>query len=126
MNKNLLDYKLVLEYYKDNNPFDRYIRVKEDNIILDNNILNILDNVNEFIYIIPFSKYKDMADEKDKEIERLNNIINKFEKLFKEELKDGRSENNKWLMGYYDASKDYLDKLKELKKKKENKYENYN
>lgn len=49
------------------------------------------------------------------EVDRLNNIINELEKCLEKELEEGRPKDHLWLMGYYDASKDYLDKLKELK-----------
>ena len=68
--KILKDYKLVLEFHKCN-TFSTEIKIKEDNIILDDNILNILDSKKEFIYIIPLSKYIDILNKKDKEIEIL-------------------------------------------------------
>ena len=59
--------------------------------------------------------------EKDKEIKKLNNIINELEKDMQQEVDEGRPlekgkpEKYLWLMGYFDASKDYLTKLQELK-----------
>ena len=50
-----------------------------------------------------------------KEIQRLNNIIKELEKEFNKTIEEGRSEDHLWLMGYCDASKDYLNRLNELK-----------
>ena len=53
--------------------------------------------------------------EKDKEIERLNNIINELEKCFEktwQNYKDSDSEN---LYAIAIENKNYLDKLQELK-----------
>lgn len=57
-------------------------------------------------------------DKKDKEIERLNNIINELEKWAKE-----HNGNNRDIYGYETEEKildleDFLDKLKELKEGK--------
>ena len=50
----------------------------------------------------------------EKKIERLNNIINELEEYLQNEIYNGRSEDNVWLMGCYDEARESLDKLHEL------------
>jgi hypothetical protein len=79
MNKTLLDMKLLLEYYKNNNILDRYssgMGFGDGRLILDNDVMNVLDNIEEKIFIEPLNK----KIGKDKEIDRLNNVINELEK----------------------------------------------
>ena len=62
-----------IDYYKDNDIFDRYIRNLSSNIIVDNDILDV--GIEDKIYIIPYSKYNELRqldDNKEHEINRQN------------------------------------------------------
>ena len=86
--KTLLDMKLLLEYNKNDNILDKYrfgIGFGDGRLVLDNEVMDILDNVTERIYIEPFSKHI----RKDKENKRLNNIIDRSVRYLK-------------IHGYYD------------------------
>lgn len=56
----------------------------------------------------------DYIDKQDKEIERLNNIINSLEQEMNEELKI-ESSGEDFVDGYDSCLKDFLQRLKELK-----------
>lgn len=106
--------KLLLEYYKNNNILDRYssgMGFGDGRLILDNDVMNVLDNIEEKIFIEPLNK----KIGKDKEIDRLNNVINELEKWLKEDLKevyrDAGYRNN--------IINEVLVKLKELKENKQ-------
>ena len=63
-----------------------------------------------------FEKIKKSIEEKDKEIERLNNIINELEKEFEEELKNlNYSEDKIYAQGIHDTIISHKYKLQELK-----------
>lgn len=47
--------RLYLEYYKDNNILDRYVRNLSNNIVLDNDVLEL--GLEDKVYIVPYSKY---------------------------------------------------------------------
>lgn len=108
MNKELLEMSLLLQYYKNNNILDRYQTMLDNGrLVLDKEVMNILDNVEERIYIEPLTK----SIEKDKEIERLNNIINELEKYIKTEISKEDFINSELCVNI-------LDKLEELKEGK--------
>lgn len=60
-------------------------------------------------------KLRKQVSEKDKEIERLNNIINELEKMLLK-LNDRLNYEEDFCLDFYDID-DILDKLKELKKR---------
>ena len=66
---------------------------------------------------IPIILSKDIViDECNKEIERLNNIINELEKYYEEELKNlNYSEDKIYAQGIHDTIIDHKYKLQELK-----------
>lgn len=66
---------------------------------------------NDSVYAIKFYSMQKQIDEKDKEIERLNNIINELENYFKEKDNDGYEKL---------YVEDILYKLKELKESGDN------
>lgn len=51
----LTDVHLYLDYYKDNNIFDRYVRNLSNNVVLDNDVLEA--GLEDKIYIVPYKKY---------------------------------------------------------------------
>ena len=83
-----------------------------------------INNLVDLMFNFDFEELKkekstlELINKQKQEIDRLNNIINELEKCLEEEIKEGRPKDHLWLMGYYDASKDYLNKLKELKEGK--------
>jgi len=93
--KTILEISLYAQYYK-KDIADRYM-INNKSLIITNEAIDILDKPQEKLYIEPWTK----KIEKDKEIERLNNIINEFEK---------------YLVDVKQFA--YLDKLKELKEGK--------
>ena len=67
---------------------------------------------NDSVYAIKFYSMQKQIDEKDKEIERLNNIINEIEKYLKEKQALYGINQQRFSWG---VAGDCLDKLKELK-----------
>ena len=53
--------------------------------------------------------------EQEEENNRLNNFINELEKYLQNEISNGRSKDNVWLMGCYDEDREILNKLQELR-----------
>lgn len=68
---------------------------------------------NDSVYTIKFYSMQKQIDEKDKEIERLNNIINELENDLKRYDLEYLHETGEHQLA--DAIEDILDKLKELK-----------
>ena len=83
--KTLLNIQLLLQYYKNDNILDRYHRIIENGIIFDN---EILDEIQPNIYVVKYNKYIKL----EKEIDRLNNIIDEFEDW----LEKQRIRNSEW------------------------------
>ena len=73
--------------------------------------LNLKDKEIEKLKI-DYQQANEVLAEQSEEIERLNNIINKAIKYIEDEIKDGRSKDNQWLMGCYDEDKKILEILK--------------
>ena len=57
--KTLLNIGLVLEYYKGKNINDRYKKIITDGIVIDNDCLEVIDEPNEILYIMPLNKKKE-------------------------------------------------------------------
>ena len=72
MKKTLLEISLYAQYYK-KDITDRY-HIKNDNLIITKEAIDILDKPQEKLYIDTWNKIQ----EKDKEITRLNNIIDEL------------------------------------------------
>lgn len=51
----LTDVHLYLDYYKDNNTLDRYVRNLSNNVVLDNDVLEA--GLEDKIYIVSYKKY---------------------------------------------------------------------
>jgi len=76
-------------------------------------------------YIIPVEIFNELFDELERlsfnyeqaleDLDKKDNIINELEKHLKNEIHNGRSEDNVWLMGCYDEDREILDKLQKLK-----------
>ena len=65
--------QFYIEYYKDNDIFDRYIRNLSSNIIVDNDILDV--GIEDKIYVVPYSKYNELRQldtNEEHEINRQN------------------------------------------------------
>lgn len=60
------------------------------------------------------NKYRTLIEEKDKQLDKYKNVIDKIKEKLKEDLKYGRSKDHLWLMGYYDACKDINKLLEEV------------
>lgn len=65
----LLNAKLYLNYYKNNNILDRYATIIEG-LVIDNDCLSVLKNPNEKLYITPLSKNVN-KEEKYKDLEQI-------------------------------------------------------
>lgn len=100
-NKTLLDMKLLLKYYKNNNILDHYYIMLGDNddrLVMDKEVINNLENVNEKIYITTFKKHIELQNRIDKAIEYINKYKNQnwyIESRFTEELLDILKGDNK-------------------------------
>lgn len=57
---------------------------------------------------------RECQNKKQKEKLKTSKNWNELKKWLEEDLKDGRSEENVWLMGCYDQVKEVLDKMQEL------------
>ena len=111
--KTILEIGLYAQYYK-KDIFDKYM-INNKSLIITNDAIDILDKPQEKLYIEPWTK----TIEKDKEIERLTNIINELEKTFVNDdkiIKEHNIEHPERPLDNY--SRYYLDKLKELKEGK--------
>lgn len=86
---------------------DRFDRVLK-NYELDKKIGNF--SVDSIYHLFPneMITIKNYITNLQEENKRLNNIIDELEKRLQEDIKEGRSKDNKWLMGYYDAVKDFF------------------
>lgn len=68
------------------------------------------------VYVTKFYSMQKQIDEREQEIERLNNSINELEKMMKNDLECACSMNENGLFnGAIDILEVYLDKLQELK-----------
>lgn len=92
--KKLLNIKLYLEYYK-KDITDRYNRLIS-NIVLDNDLLNVLD---DRVYITAFDKYTKLQQENQSLKERLKIIDNYLDKNY-------TVENQYWFDHIQDIVKD--------------------
>ena len=73
--KTILEISLYAQYYK-KDITDKYM-INNKSLIITNEAIDILDKPQEKLYIEPWTK----KIEKDKEIERLNNIINNVKEI---------------------------------------------
>ena len=102
--------------FKDNISYEEYEKLFDTvyYILTKKDEIETLTKRNKEIYEGFMATTEELC-ETTKEVERLNNIINELEKYLQNEIHNGRSEDNVWLMGCYDEDREILDKLQELK-----------
>lgn len=105
--KTLLEISLYAQYYK-KDITDRYT-INNKSLIITDEAIGILDKPQEKLYIDTWNK----IIEKDKEITRLNNIIDELKKYITSEYYCFDNESLE-----FEIAKNILDKLKELKEGK--------
>lgn len=116
MNKeeiNLLKIQLILDYYKNNNITEHYKNLIENRIVFDNDTLDILNDINENIYITKFNKYNELKQQNKKykeENEFLKSEIEEAKRIFQKYLEyiDERDEKINKAIKYLEYNNETL------------------
>lgn len=128
----LLKVQLLLDYYKNKDITQHYRTLIENNIVFDNDTLDVLNDINETIYITKFDKHiklqqenkilKENAENNDKVVDKVN-WENQLLKKENEQLKDNWNDLKKYAKEVISTDNelygtDLLDKMLELEKAK--------
>jgi hypothetical protein len=71
---NLLDIKLYIEYYKNNNILDKFCREFEGHIVLDNDVLK--SEIDDFVYVTTLNNYKQLQQKNEELKNKINGLRN--------------------------------------------------